>query len=152
LVLPAFLADLDTDESYDRKSSVNTKNHERDNDGEIAGYMTALTMLAYRPPPINTLLGEVSTEADKLCMPDIAVLPAFRGRGAARAGVEKVLRAAERAGLRSCALVSVYGTAGFWGRFGFGRVSLEEEDGEDEERRELREKVRGYGPDAVWMV
>jgi GNAT superfamily N-acetyltransferase len=71
---------------------------------------------------------------------DIAILPDFKGRGYARVCVDKIGEVAR--GYEMTGLVSVYGTRGFWGRFGFAEIVGDEG---------MRVKMVEYGEDAVWL-
>lgn len=82
-------------------------------------------------------------DADQYYIYDVAVLPPFRARGAVSEVVRRMLDVAEASGHATTGLVSVYGTAGFWERFRFTQGDVDEA---------LEEKLRGYGPDATYMV
>lgn len=73
------------------------------------GDVPALHALPFIPPD----------RPDCLFVHDVALLPAARGRGAARDLLGSVVAAARELGLRRLALVSVYGTAPLWGQLGF---------------------------------
>ncbi|KAI9698499.1 MAG: hypothetical protein M1836_004080 [Candelina mexicana] len=111
----------------------------------LCGYLISHPIKHHHPPSLNTLLLlhdlPSSSDADQYYIHDIAILPKFQGRGFAREGVTRVLETVAKR-YRSTCLVAVYGTQGFWGRFGFGVG----EGGEG-----LREKVRGYGDEAVFL-
>lgn len=68
-------------------------------------------------------------------------MPELRGRGFAREGIEELLATVAKR-YSTTSLVCVYGTAPFWGRFGF----MPEEVGE-----EMKKKLLGYGNDAVYL-
>ncbi|KAL1839981.1 hypothetical protein VTJ49DRAFT_944 [Mycothermus thermophilus] len=158
----------------------------------IGGYIISFPVRRNRPPALNARFpgGVLPVGADQYYLHDVAVLPQFRGRGAASAGVRMILRGGEgkdgdqngngdgngqraedrrgpAAGYETTALVSVYGTARFWERFGFrvvataetGLVRGNERHGAVERAVEeeghweaLRDKLRGYGDDAKFMV
>ncbi len=105
----------------------------------ILGYGVSHPIRPGAPPPLDTLLGALPLEAAQYYIHDVVVAPEARGRGAAGAGVERLLGQAAR--YPTTALVSVYGTARFWRRFGF-RESMSG----------MAEKLAPYGPDAVFMV
>ncbi|KAL8987620.1 MAG: hypothetical protein Q9169_008678 [Polycauliona sp. 2 TL-2023] len=107
----------------------------------LLGYLISHPIRYRQPPALNCLLDEIASNADQYYIHDLAILPALRGRGCAREGVERVLGVASR--YPTTSLVSVYGTAAFWERFGF-----EEVRGDD---GALRKKVEGYGDDAVYL-
>jgi GNAT superfamily N-acetyltransferase len=108
-------------------------------DGPIGGYTVSHPIRAFEPPALDTLLGRIPSDADDYYIHDFALAPEQRGTGLARAGIEILLRKAEA--FSSASLVSVYGTANFWSRFGF---RLATRDG-------LQRKLAPYGPDAVYM-
>lgn len=112
-------------------------------DGDIGGYAISHPIRHHQPPELDSLLGEMPVEADQFYIHDLAVLPGFRGCGLAKECIDRLLGLAVRKGFASACLVSVYGTSSFWGRFGF---VVEVVGGE------LREKLRWYGEDAVFMV
>lgn len=107
--------------------------------GSIVGYAISHPILPDTPPALNTRLGEIPATADQYYIHDIAILPEARGAGQSRAAVEMLLQVA--AGYPSAALVSVYGTSDFWGRFGF-----------DPSKRDMADKLAPYGDNAVYMV
>ncbi|MCE7027090.1 GNAT family N-acetyltransferase [Jiella avicenniae] len=106
----------------------------------IAGYALAHPIHYPHPPSLDTLVGAIPPDADAFYIHDVAIAPEARGRGHAEAVVAALLEIAD--GFPRACLVSVYGTAAFWQRFGFvatdGEVSAE--------------KLAGYGDDARFMV
>lgn len=86
------------------------------------------------------MLGEIAPDADQYYIHDLAILPEVRGQGGANECMEKVLSVAE--GFETICLVSVYGTASFWRRFGFVPVVVDEA---------LKAKLRGYGDGARYL-
>ncbi|MBC8130877.1 MAG: GNAT family N-acetyltransferase [Rhizobiaceae bacterium] len=110
-------------------------------DGQhIVGYGLAYPARLHAPPPLGTVLGALSVEADALYVHDVAVAPEWRGRGQADAGIARLLALPEASCLAM--LVSVYGTSRFWTRFGFV----------DETTAILPEKLASYGEGARYMV
>ncbi|KAK0744241.1 acyl-CoA N-acyltransferase [Schizothecium vesticola] len=106
----------------------------------VLGYAVSHPIRHAQPPALDSLLGEIPTDADQYYIHDVAILPELRGQGHATEGIRKLLDVGSR--FASTCLVSVYGTGPFWRRFGF-----REEEVEDA----LREKLRNYGDDAVFM-
>mgnify|MGYP003642440907 CR=1 FL=1 len=106
----------------------------------VAGYALAHPIRYPHPPSLDTFIAAIPPDADAFYVHDVAIAPEARGRGYADAIVEALLEIASRFP-RAC-LVSVYGTAPFWRRFGFvetdGKVSPE--------------KLAGYGDGARFMV
>ncbi len=104
----------------------------------VAGYAIAHPIRQGSPPALGSLLGSLAADTDQFYLHDVVVAPEMRGQGASAAAVRRLLDVA--AAYPTTALVSVYGTAGFWSRFGFRPVG-----------RSMSEKLRGYGGDAVFM-
>ncbi len=105
----------------------------------IVGYAISHPIRAFAPPALDTLLGALPADATQFYIHDFALAPEARGTGAAAAGVSALLRVAER--YATAALVSVYGTAPFWSRFGFVASG-----------KDMGAKLAPYGADAVFMV
>ncbi|KAB5545908.1 acyl-CoA N-acyltransferase [Coniochaeta sp. 2T2.1] len=114
---------------------------------QVYGYAISHPILKHQPPALNALLGEIHPKADQYYIHDVAVLPSFRDRGLARGCVDRLLAVATGYGFPNTCLVSVYGAARFWARFGFAVKSAEKK----QEEQRLREKLRGYGGDAEFM-
>ena len=68
-------------------------------------------------------LAALPPHADMFYIHDVAVAGPYRGRGLAVQLVTKLLALARERGFRTSELVSVQGSAPFWGQFGFERVS-----------------------------
>jgi GNAT superfamily N-acetyltransferase len=115
--------------------------------GILGGYVMSFPIRRGKPPALNALLGgEIPPDADQYYLHDLAILPAFRGRGLAKDGVGRVLEVAKGLGYDTVCLISVYGTVSFWKRFGFE----DPEPGQVDEG--MREKLRGYGEEATYLV
>ncbi|KAK3305124.1 acyl-CoA N-acyltransferase [Chaetomium strumarium] len=114
--------------------------------GEIGGYVMSFPIRRGKPPALNSQLGEIPPDADQYYLHDLAILPAFRGRGAARDAVGRVLDVARGLGYDTVCLISVYGTVLFWKRFGFEAPDPGQVD------EVMREKLRGYGEEATYLV
>lgn len=110
-------------------------------DGELCGYAISHPIRHRQPPALDSLLGEIPPDADEYYIHDVAVLPGLRGRGLAGDCVRMLLEVARR--YPTAGLVSVYGTAPFWRRFGFVREAVDEG---------LSRKLRGYGEGAVYLT
>ncbi|KAL4795746.1 acyl-CoA N-acyltransferase [Aspergillus venezuelensis] len=113
-----------------------------DTDGQICGYAISHPIRHHQPPALDTLLGEIASDANTYYIHDIAILPEFRGGGLAAECVNKLLEVASHSGFRVCGLVSVYGTEAFWARFGFVKEPVGDL---------LQDKLRGYGEEAVYL-
>ena len=112
-----------------------------DDRGEMHGYAISHPIRHQQPPPLDSLLGEIAPDADQYYIHDLAILPTVRNQGHAANGIGKLLEVARTYG--TTCLISVYGTAPFWGRFGFVPEPV---DGE------LSEKLRKYGEGATYLV
>ena len=112
---------------------------------QICGYAISHPILKHHPPALNSLLGEIHPQADQYYIHDVAVLPSFRDRGLARRCVDRLLAVATGYGFPDTCLVSVYGAARFWARFGFAVKGDRKKD------EALGEKLKGYGGDAEFM-
>lgn len=109
-------------------------------DGTLLGYAVSHPSRAYAPPPLDTVLDALPSDADDYYIHDVALLAQARGGGQARLGIERLLH--QGRAYPTASLVSVYGTAPFWSRFGF----------EAETERDLSEKLAPYGTGAVYMT
>ncbi|MBO0904961.1 GNAT family N-acetyltransferase [Jiella sonneratiae] len=109
-------------------------------EGGLAGYAIAHPIRFPEPPKLNTLLGAIARDADAFYLHDVAVAPEHRGRRHAETVVARLIDAA--ADFPRICLVSVYGTAPFWRRFGFADAS----------GNVAPHALSGYGPDARFMV
>ena len=89
---------------------------------------------------MDSLLGEIPSDADQYYIHDIAILPKLRGGGLAHECIKKLFVIAKR--YPSTCLISVYGTERFWSQFGFEPVQIDEV---------LSKKVREYGDDARYL-
>ena len=99
------------------------------------------------PDKLTPLRGAFAAPAQGeqvLYLHDMAVAPAWAGRGAARRLLDSLLRRARAQGVRRAALVSVQGSQAYWSRQGF--VPRELPPGEQ------RGHLLSYGEDAVYMV
>lgn len=108
---------------------------------EVHGYAISHPICNRRPPNLNSLLGEITPDADQYYIHDIAILPKYRGQGQATEVIKDLLDIAKS--YPTTSLVSVYGTASFWGRFGFVPEPIVD--------TVLKEKLRNYGDDAIYL-
>jgi len=109
-------------------------------DDELCGYVISHPIRRRQPPALDSLLGEIAPDADQYYIHDLAILPKARGHGLAQECINKLFAIAKR--FPTTSLVSVYGTAPFWGRFGFV-------PGENDEV--LEKKLLDYGDDATYL-
>lgn len=140
-------------------SSGSTKEH-------ALGYIISHPILTDHPPSLNSLLGSIppppapssltdsssqqQQQQQQYYIHDLALLPAARGSGHAASGIASVLADPGAPALmyKTSSLVSVYGTAPFWRRFGF----VEHRDDDGDGQSGLTQKLRDYGDGAVYMV
>ncbi|KAI0528087.1 acyl-CoA N-acyltransferase [Xylaria bambusicola] len=108
---------------------------------QVCGYAISHPIRYRKPPALDSLVGEIASEADQFYIHDICVLPNLRGHGYAGEVVDRLLAVAER--YTTTCLVSVYGSSPFWARFGFKSP--------DDIDQALSEKIRGYGDDAIYL-
>jgi Acetyltransferase (GNAT) family len=108
--------------------------------GEVCGYVISHPIRQGQPPALDTLLGELATDADQYYIHDLAILSRLRGRGLTAVCIEQLFVVAGR--YPTTCLVSVYGTAPFWARYGFEAVLVDEA---------LSRKLRDYGADAIFL-
>ncbi|KQT52372.1 hypothetical protein ASG43_20175 [Aureimonas sp. Leaf454] len=106
----------------------------------LSGYILSHPARLGSPPPLDTLLGRLDPQADALYLHDIALGPECRGRGLAAEAIGRVLSIGAR--YPATMLISVYGTAPFWRRFGF----------RDETDTANPDKLAPYGSGARYMV
>ncbi len=108
-------------------------------DETIDGYAVSHPIRRFEPPALNTMLGTVPAGADDYYIHDVVVAPSRRGGGHAAKGVNRLLDIARE--YETASLISVYGTAGFWSRFGFVAAS-----------ECMKNKLLAYGAHAIYMV
>ncbi|WGD55817.1 GNAT family N-acetyltransferase [Bradyrhizobium sp. CB1650] len=112
-------------------------------ENEIVGYGLAHPWSQHQIPPLDGFLEKLPDDADCLYVHDVAILPAVRGGGAARAYVAAIERLARSSGIATLALVSVYGTRSMWERLGFQALPAD---------AVLRRKLACYGEGATYML
>jgi len=113
-----------------------------DKDNRAYGYTISHPIREGQPPELDSLLGEIAPTADQYYIHDVAILPELRGRGLAAEAIRRLVNVGKQ--FSTTCLVSVYGTAPFWARFGFQAPEDLDEA--------LQDKLRGYGDDATYMV
>lgn len=106
--------------------------------GGILGYAISHPIRENSPPALDSFLGGIAPGAEQYYIHDVVLDPQLRGGGHARHVISALLDHA--ADFRSTGLVSVYGTAEFWARFGFAPAE-----------GVSAQKLAAYGADAVWM-
>lgn len=106
---------------------------------KVYGYAFAHPICHARPPALDQAPAAIAQEADQLYIHDFVVSPLIRGGGYAKKGVQKLLSLGH--GFGTTALISVYRTTVFWGKFGFTPSSSVP-----------AEQLLSYGLGAVYMV
>lgn len=109
-------------------------------EGTALGYVLAHPFTTGSLPALNSTLGSVPARADTLYIHDLALLPAARGTGAARAALSRLADLARPYGTMS--LVAVNGSVPFWTAMGFVAQTLPH----------LAQKLATYSADACYMV
>ena len=89
----------------------------------LCAYAFAVPLPAGSVLDLKAPLQALPPDADMFYIHDVAVAAAYRGRGLALTLVTKLLELARDRGFPTSELVSVQGSAPFWGLFGFERVS-----------------------------
>lgn len=110
-------------------------------DSTLYGYAISHPIRRGHPPPLDSLLGEIAPDADQYYIHDMAILPAARKKGHAADVILRLLQIAQR--YPTSCLISVYGTAPFWARFGFHPA---------EPAEVAPAKLQDYGDDATHLV
>lgn len=106
---------------------------------DIGGYAFAHPIRHGMPPALDTAPDQILPDADELYLHDFVVSPRMRGGGHAAKGIGALLLLGDD--FASTALISVYGTAHFWGKFGFTPFAAVP-----------TEKLMSYGVDALYMI
>lgn len=112
-----------------------------DGPGCPIGYVVAHPWRRAAPPALNSLLGELPSQAGCLYIHDLALLLQARGSGAGAVVVARLAEIAADAGLSRLALVAIDGSSGFWRRQGFREVHAPA----------LAEKLASYDDAARYM-
>lgn len=90
--------------------------------GEVVGYLITHPWYSDAPPKLGAMLGAIPAHADSYYLHDIALLPAARGTGAAKAALDFVTARARALGFSDIALMAVGGADRFWAARGFAHV------------------------------
>ncbi|WP_235536787.1 GNAT family N-acetyltransferase [Sphingomonas sp. Root241] len=93
--------------------------------GEVAGYLITHPWYRDAPPKLGAMLCAIPARADSYYLHDIALLPAARGTGAARAALDFVMVRARALGFSDIALMAVGGADLYWAAQGFDTVPRE---------------------------
>ena len=114
-----------------------------EHDGQVCAYLAAYRSALGKVTPLHGDF-EAPLQVDTLYLHDMAVLPAFAGRGLAQALLRSLWDHAAAQGLRHTALVSVQESHTYWARHGYAPTPL-------------RDAIQGarlasYGAGAVYMA
>ncbi len=109
--------------------------------GEPVGYMISHPWKRGEPVALDAMIDAVPSDADCLYIHDLALLPEFRGGGAAQAAISLAGDTARKLSLKSLALVALPDALGFWDRTGFIPTPLSKDNA----------IARKYGPGASYM-
>jgi predicted N-acetyltransferase YhbS len=107
---------------------------------QLVGYAISHPINYRQPPALDSLLGRLHQDVDQYYIHDLAILPEWQGKGHAKTCIEHIFQTAKC--FATTGLVSVYGTAPFWGKFGFKPVETNDK---------LNAKLSAYGEDAVFL-
>ena len=107
-----------------------------------AGYILSHPWRFGSLPELNTLVGDIPTDADTYYIHDLALLPVARRIGAASFMTEALAKHASAHGFATMSLVAVNGSQSFWERLAF----------EVEDRPDLKKKLASYEDAARLMV
>ena len=83
-------------------------------DGEVVGYLISHPWHREDPPKLGAGLGAIPADADSYYLHDIALLPAARGTGAAKAALDFVKAQALALEFSDIALMAVGGADRYW--------------------------------------
>lgn len=111
-------------------------------DNTLTGYGIAHPWKLYAAPHLDDYIQKLPENPSCMYIHDAALLPYMRGKGLMHEYISYVKVLAEDLKIETIALVSVYGTAGFWSRQGFASV--------DEQL--VKTSLDAYGESAVYMV
>ena len=111
-------------------------------DGVILGYAFVHPWLMNNIPKLNELLLRLPPTPDCLLIHDVALLQQARGRGTARALLERIAKLATEREIPNLALVSVYNSHLHWAHLGFEVVSNEV----------VADRLNSYSENARYMV
>ncbi len=110
---------------------------------QAVGYAVALPRIFGDIPDLNSVEHSVSSNADSLCIHDLAVSPSARRVGIASQLLKAVLDAARERGYKRIFLVAIQGASSYWQRHGFEALQVDES---------LKRGLSAYGKGATYMV
>jgi hypothetical protein len=105
----------------------------------VQGYAFAHPIYRNMPPALDRAPHGIDQASDQLYIHDFVVSPTLRGGGYAKKGIKELLLLGNQ--FATTALISVYRTAEFWGKFGFTPSPSVPAD-----------QLVSYGLGAVYMV
>src|SRR5690554_5591505 len=95
-------------------------------DGALAGYLVSHPWMGDSSPELGQLIGSLPQPGETYYLHDLALLPAARGTGAGRRGLELVERCARAAGFQDVTLTAVSGADSYWAAQGFAYVDQDD--------------------------
>ncbi|MBN8817698.1 MAG: GNAT family N-acetyltransferase [Sphingomonas sp.] len=108
----------------------------------ITGYLITHPWRHEAPPPLGALIGALPSDADRLYLHDLALLPEARGTGAGAQAAQRAIAVAAAEGFGRIVLVAVAGADRFWASQGFTPVA---------DANLAAELCASYGPEVVYM-
>jgi GNAT superfamily N-acetyltransferase len=115
-----------------------------DVNGTALGYAIAHPAVLGQPPALNSLLHDLSSQADCLYLHDVALTAATRQSGLGGALVEYIRELAIAHGFACAALMAVNNSAAYWQRRGFMPYQ--------DANATLAKKIASYDSDAQYLV
>lgn len=109
----------------------------------VVGYVVSLPWVFGEIPDLDGAEYLVPSNADSLCIHDMAVTPSARKVGAAKQMLNTVLDSAKHRGYKRIFLVAIQGASSYWMRHGFKAVHVGES---------LKRDLSAYGEEAVCMA
>ena len=91
-------------------------------EGHVVGYVISHPYLLSNPPKLDKVMDDIPQNPDCYFMHDVAINPAYKGKGIGSALCEKAKSLAREHGLLNMALISVQDSHPFWEKMGFRRV------------------------------
>lgn len=95
-------------------------------DGALAGYLVSHPWTRRSSPELGQLIGSLPQPGQTYYLHDLALLPAARGTGAGRSGLDLVERCARAAGFADVTLTAVHGADSYWAARGFAYVDQDD--------------------------
>ncbi|WP_416372716.1 GNAT family N-acetyltransferase [Alcanivorax sp.] len=110
---------------------------------QVVGYVVSLPWVFGKIPDLDSAEYFEPSNADSLCIHDMAVTPTARKVGTAKQMLDTVLDSAKHKGYKRIFLVAIQGASSYWMRHGFKVVNVGES---------LKRDLSAYGQEAVCMA